>query len=292
MDERIANQFFENGYTITRDILSEDELDILRDKMAQMIDSDPVSSDASFDQYGNVVEHSSDFAFVDLDNQRQILARISNQLARSSVMRLVYANPTLLRLVESVYGREFVPFAESIVIKLPENGSAFPFHQDGNRYKGIQHRGLNVGIYLHASTETNGCLRVIPGSHLLNKIDVHALRELHGPILPDSIRLETQIGDITLHDRSLVHGSLPNTSSDLRITVYFGFHKLASVIQLHDAERIKKRAQVISLCIHERQQSDRYSDETPYDYALSDLAPHPTSPEEISAVLRETALGI
>ena len=69
MAERIANQFFENGYTITRDILSEDELDILRDEIAQMIDSGPVSSDASFDQYGNVVEHPSDFAFVDLDNQ-------------------------------------------------------------------------------------------------------------------------------------------------------------------------------------------------------------------------------
>jgi phytanoyl-CoA hydroxylase len=290
--ENITSQFARDGYACVRKILPEEELHLLRVEMTRMIDEAPLDRESSVDRHGNTVEHAGDFTFSDLDDGRQILARINHQLARSSVMRLAYGNPDVLRLVESVYGREFVPFGESIVIKLPENGSAFPFHQDGNLYDGIQYRGLNLGIYLHASTEANGCLRVIPGSHLQNKVDVHGLRDTHGPILPGSIPLETHPGDICLHDRTLVHGSLPNTSPDLRITVYFGFHKLASVTPLHDAERIKRRAQVVSLCIHERQQSDRYCDETPYDYALSDLAPLPTSPDEVSAVLRETALSL
>ena len=292
MADTIVDQFTRDGYSLARNILSKNELDELREEMTRMIDTAPAGRESSVDRHGRDVEHPNDFTFSDLDDGRQILARISNQLARSSCMRRVYGNPILLRLVESVYGCEFVPFAESIVIKLPENGSAFPYHQDGNRHDGIAYRGLNVGIYLHASTEANGCLRVIPGSHVTGKIDVRALREAHGPILSGSKPLETSPGDVSLHDRSLIHGSLPNTSPDLRITVYFGFQKLESVKPIHDIEDIKRRAQIVSLCIHERQESSQFVDEIPYTYALSDLAPLPTSPANLDACLRSPALSI
>ena len=94
------------------------------------------------------------------------------------------------------------------------------------------------------------------------------------------------------HDRSLVHGSLPNTSPDLRITIYFGFHKLSSIEAIHDPDHIRRRAQVISLCIRERRFSGFYDSETPYGYALADQAPPPASDVETRQVLRTPALGL
>ena len=81
-------------------------------------------------------------------------------------------------------------------------------------------------------------------------------------------------------------------AQDLRITVYFGFQKLESVKPIHDIEDIKRRAQIVSLCIHERQESSQFVDEIPYTYALSDLAPLPTSPANLDACLRSPALSI
>ncbi len=291
MSEPIRTRVNEDGYIVARNVLSDREIEMMQAEMDAMITSSPIDSATPTDWNGRADDHPEDFSFDCGDDGSPILKRISNQLARSRVMRTVYGNPNLLALVEEVYGRSFVPFAESIVIKLPENGSAFAYHQDGKRYD-IQDRGLNLGIYLHPSTQDNGCLRVVPGSHLNGLIDVHSLAENHGPILPDNVPVEAETGDITIHDRSVIHGSLPNSSPDLRITIYFGFHKLESVESIHDEEHIRKRAQVVSLCIRERQASGEFVDEKPYEYALSGFAPSPDTDDEIETVLRAPALGI
>lgn len=285
----LTEGFDRDGYALASGVLSGKEMDALRAEMDALIASAP-NLDGK-DATGAAVDQPEDFAFVEHDGGR-VLQRISKQLARSRVMRIVYANPRLLGLVASVYGPSFVPFAESIIVKLPREGARVAWHQDGNRHDGIRHRGLNVGIYLQPSTEANGCLRVIPGSHRQGKIDVHALREAHGDILPGSIPLEAGAGDITLHDRSLVHGSLPNTSPDLRITVYFGYHRLDSIEPIHPPDAINRRASLVSLCIRERAASGWFPDEDPYDYVLADRAPAPDSDEAIETALREPALSL
>lgn len=260
--------------------------------MNVMIASAPDGPGSAFDSSGRTVNHPEDFTFNTLDDGTGLLARISKQLARSRVMRIVYANPRLLGLVELIYGPKFVPFDESIVIKLPENGSEVPYHQDGKTHYEIKCRGLNLGIYLHPSTEANGCLRAIPGSHLEGLSNVAAMREDHGPILPGSETIKTKAGDVVLHDRSIIHGSLPNTSSDLRITVYFGFHKLKSIQSIYDEPHIMRRAQVVSLCIKERVESGRFPTEKSFRYALANRAPAPVDPDEVETVLRIPPLHI
>jgi hypothetical protein len=130
-------------------------------------------------------------------------------------------------LVESIYGLEFVPFAESIIVKLPENGAENPYHQDGNRYNGLVDRGLNIGIYLHPSSEENGCLRVIPDTHRGAKSTftpcvihtVPSCQEAYRCVHHPATSASTTAASST--DR------FPNTSSDVRVTIYFGYHKLS-----------------------------------------------------------------
>ncbi len=283
--------FAEHGFAVVRNVVSRDEVSVMREEIEKMIAGAPVDRSTSTDRDGNPVDHPQDFSYGQGRNGSPVLNRISNQLARSCVMREVYANPKLLSLVEDIYGPEFVPFAESIVIKMPENGSSFANHQDGQRFD-LQDRGLNVGIYLQPSTEQNGCLRVVPGSQRNGKVDVDAIVARDGSILSDSLPVEAEAGDVVIHDRSVIHGSLPNESPDLRVTVYFGFHRLDSIEAIHDDGHIRRRAQAIGLCIHERQASGRYETETSFDYALSKLAPVPETDDEIETVLRTPALKV
>ena len=290
MYETTIRQFEKLGYACLPTLVSSEEIDAMCLEMKAMVSGAPLGPQSSNDRDGNPVPFPTDFSYHD-HNNAPLLIRISNQLRRSALMRIVYANPSLLLLVEALFGPKFVPFAESIIVKLPGTGAPIPFHQDGKQHYDIRHRGLNLGIYLQPSTTKNGCLWAIPRSHLRGLVDVSALRGEHGPLLPDSLPVEIDRGGVTVHDRSLIHGSLTNTSSDLRITVYFGFHKLSSVESIHDRETIRRRAQIVSLCIAERQKS-KFRDETPYDYALRDFAPPPASESERNEVLGQGAIAI
>jgi ectoine hydroxylase-related dioxygenase (phytanoyl-CoA dioxygenase family) len=92
----------------------------------------------------------------------------------------MYGSPRLLGALQSIYGPDFVPFAESLALKQPDTGAAFQFHQDALGPVGPvstgrgEERGLNVGIYLSPSTRSNGCLWAFPGSHTGGRLNVPA----------------------------------------------------------------------------------------------------------------------
>jgi hypothetical protein len=84
--------------------------------------------------------------------------------------------------------------------------------------------------------------------------------------LPDAIPVPTQPGDVIVHSRNLIHGSFPNTSPDLRVTVYFGFHARATVQTVYPLDHIAKREAVIPFCIRSRADSGHFPNESPFNY--------------------------
>ena len=76
--------------------------------------------------------------------------------------------------------------------------------------------------------------------------------ETHGSRLPDSIPVPVNASDIIVHNRNLVHGSFTNHSSDLRITIYFGYHHRQTVTGVFTSDHIHQREQVIALAIQRR----------------------------------------
>eukprot|EP01052_Picozoa_sp_SAG31_P032648 SAG31_NODE_3601_length_4085_cov_1.880582_4_plen_93_part_00 len=80
----------------------------------------------------------------------------------STALQKAYGNPNMLTAVQRVYGSDFCPFAESLVLKYPTDGAGFTFHQDALRsgpYEVGQQEelGMNCGIYLTPSSKSNGC---------------------------------------------------------------------------------------------------------------------------------------
>ena len=247
----------QNGFLVLEQFFDDSQIQALRRELTQMIDSAPTSSTNRKNRYGQTIEHSSDFSFTlqEPEGEGQVINRISNPLARSEVILRAYGCPKLLQAVASLCGSDFVPFAESIVIKALHRGAAFDWHQDGNFKTGVQpERGVNFGIYLYPSTVDNGCLRVIPKSHQQGQVDLKSMVKTHGPALPDSIPVPVEAGDVTVHDRNLVHGSFSNHSSDLRITVYFGYHRRQTVTGVFTPDHISQREQVVALAMQRQEE--------------------------------------
>ena len=220
----------------------------------------------------------------------------------------LYGHPQLLAVAASLNGDDFVPYNDATFIKPPGQGGAVSWHQDGVTHwdhpawdPGIH--GFNFQVQLY-DTSARSCLWVVPGSHREGKIDIKARLAAHGGSdqLPDAVPLPCKAGDVTLVNRQALHGSFPNTSSDFRASLTFGFHRRSSVLGAtpglseagaapYDAERIAKRSAVLGVAIDARAQF--YQDETPFSYAplRGQEAALRFSPETWERVIRDYNLN-
>ncbi|HCK11301.1 MAG TPA: phytanoyl-CoA dioxygenase, partial [Candidatus Latescibacteria bacterium] len=87
----------------------------------------------------------------------------------------------------------------------------------------------------------------------------------------DAVPMVASAGDVVMANRQVLHGSFANTSSDLRVTINFGFHRRSSVIgvkredgAIYDEEHIRARSRIIALAIDARRQ--RFPEETSFVY--------------------------
>ncbi|NNE58184.1 MAG: phytanoyl-CoA dioxygenase [Hellea sp.] len=216
-----------------------------------------------------------------------------------SCLRL-YAHPQLLKVVESINGKDFAPFNEVLFIKDPFLGAAVSWHQDGDTHWEADNfdediHGFNFMGQLYGSTAVNG-VWVVPGTHKLGRMDIKKMvAEAGSERLPDAVPIVSNPGDVVINNRQIVHGSFANTGFETRVSANFGFHKRSSVQDVKGAgihaqavvytdDYIKERSAVIGYGINARKQ--RFPDETPYDYAplAGEMDDYKFTPEVMDAI--------
>jgi hypothetical protein len=213
------------------------------------------------------------------DKPKEVVYIVRAPLQFSDAALRGYAHPALLALAEAINGEDFVPFSEGFIVKKPGEGAAFAWHQDGTTHWDSpdwdgQTHGFNYMTQLYPSTAANG-VWFVPGSHNHGKLDIAALVDAAGGnLLPDAVPLICQPGDVAISNRQIVHGSFANDSPDWRVSFNTGFHRYSSVLGArghnnsgadgYDAERIRKRAEMIGYAIDARRQY--YPNEAPFDY--------------------------
>ena len=191
-----------------------------------------------------------------------------------------YAHPKLLKVAESINGKDFAPFNEALFIKEPGIGAAVSWHQDGVTHWESQSfdeeiHGFNFMAQVYGSTAVNG-VWVVPGTHKVGKIDIKKIvAETGSERIDGAVPIVCNPGDVVICNRQLLHGSFPNCGFEPRVTVNFGFHKRSSVIgtqgggihseaQVFDDEIIERRSRSIGYAIEARKQ--KYPNEEAYKY--------------------------
>jgi hypothetical protein len=191
-----------------------------------------------------------------------------------------YAHPELLKVAESINGKDFAPFNEALFIKEPGIGAAVSWHQDGVTHWNSENfdeeiHGFNFMAQVYGSTAVNG-VWVVPGTHKVGKIDIKKLvAETGSERIEGAIPIICNPGDVVICNRQLLHGSFPNCGFEPRVTVNFGFHKRSSVLgtqgggihseaQVFDEAVIERRSRSIGYAIEARKQ--KYPNEEPFKY--------------------------
>jgi non-heme Fe2+,alpha-ketoglutarate-dependent halogenase len=137
-------------------------------------------------------------------------------------------HPAILDSVEDILGPNLLVWSTSFFIKEPRDPSYVSWHQDST-YWGLSHPDVvTAWLALSVSIVENGCMRVIPGSHLKDQLphqDTFAENNLltRGQEVmvevdeADAVDVELQPGEFSLHHVRLVHGSDPNNADYRRI---------------------------------------------------------------------------
>ncbi len=132
----------------------------------------------------------------------------------------------VLDTVQPLEGPDIALWTSHFISKDPFTGRATPWHEDSAFWNGrlsAYDHIVTVWLALGPSNRENGCMWVIPGSHLnggfsegyvptdMSVQTFHA--QLSGVDESRAVDFELQRGEFSLHDGRIVHGAKPNTSS-------------------------------------------------------------------------------
>lgn len=163
----------------------------------------------------------------------------------------------LLNAIEDILGDNLVISGTLVFCKPPHDSSYVSWHQD-SVYSGLHLTpSTSAWIALTASHGPNGCMRVIPGSHKQGLLDHATVRddpnllrrgERVKMVVDESQAVDVllQLGEMSLHHSTIVHGSNPNTSSEPRI----GFIVRFATNRITNRERPMLRVRGQGDCSH------------------------------------------
>lgn len=141
------------------------------------------------------------------------------------------ATPAILDVVEDLIGPNILVFGSRFWIKPGDDRTFVSWHQD-SAYLGLDpHELVAVWLALTDSSPANGCLRVVPGSHLgethahVETYDENNLlsrgQAIEGIDETSAADLVLKAGQFSCHHERIVHGSGANKTGVPRIGLAF-----------------------------------------------------------------------
>ncbi len=213
-DEQVA-AYHRDGYLAVRGVFDAVQVEALRavtDEFAER--SRGVSrSDAVFDLDPR---HS---------REQPILRRIKNPADNHPLYRWVALESPITEIVAELIGPDVTLHHSKLNLKGARVGAPVEWHQDGAFYPHSNDDVLAVGLLLDDATLENGCLAVLPGSHLGPVYDHYEGDQFTGFINREDLArldlarahpLPLPAGSVHIHHYRAIHGSAENTSEAQR----------------------------------------------------------------------------
>lgn len=159
--KKLCSNFYENGYVIVDLNLKDDDISPILHDMYDALNND------------STVFHADHFTYTDAK-------RIFEGWKQSDHIANLTLHPKLIDTLNTLYGREPFPFSTINFIK----GSNQPLHSDVVHFHTIPNLWMcGVWVALEDVDETNGSLKIVPGSHKWQVYEYNNLKLPH----PDTI---------------------------------------------------------------------------------------------------------
>jgi ectoine hydroxylase-related dioxygenase (phytanoyl-CoA dioxygenase family) len=203
-------QFHEEGYFVLERVISEEDLHGLRLECQKYIDMKNTEMD----------ERDTDTLGISHRNNRYF---IDNRFQSSQFLKQFLFSDRMMEITRSILGDEVYLFIELFVVKYPQVGMSFGWHQDSGYMQGNPHKPyMSCWCALDDMSEENGTLYVLPFSRVGNRqvIEHHrdeATNDLLGYFGDDpGIPMIVPASSIVVFSSLLLHRTGPNQTGTMR----------------------------------------------------------------------------
>lgn len=214
----------ENGYLRVEQVYSQAEIDKLRGDLANMMDN------FAFWEEGWRGDWRKDAAYMAADEDaKAVLVHIHELQHFSTAWLHAVTKPELADIAGDLLGSETVELHHSTLhAKAPEAGTPFPMHQDDPFYPHLNGQYVDALLHVDMADEQSGCLKFLPGSHKLGKLqhitgaDIEPHLPTHQYRIQDAVSVPANPGDVVFFSIYTIHGSALNRSGRWRRLVRIG----------------------------------------------------------------------
>ena len=176
------------------------------------------------------------------EERRNAIRKIFNFVDHEPRLNAMATHSGLLDVLEQMMADTPELFQDMALVKPPRHGSEKPWHQD-NAYFNVPKETTVIGVWiaLDAATPENGCLHVIPGSHIEGPM-IHFKRrdwqicDTDVPVARDTMVPLKPGGCLFWH--GLTHHGSPVNQSDQRRRALQLHYKPASAGEITTQERM------------------------------------------------------
>jgi phytanoyl-CoA hydroxylase len=170
----------------------------------------------------------------------ETVRRIWSPTQKHAEFKDLAADPRLLDCIEALIGENVLFHYSKLNMKGPKVGSVVEWHQDFSYYPHTNTDLVTALIFFDDASVTNGCLRVIPGSHrrglVSHEVDGFFRGKAQGTDASQAVDIEVPAGSVLFLHCLTLHASARNTSHLPRRTflpayraadafpIYFGPH--------------------------------------------------------------------
>lgn len=213
-DEQVE-QFRELGYFVVEPQWSLAELDeVLR--VCQRLHADRVRD----------AEASGDARRAEFERLRPFIGQAHS---RSDVLARFAKSPIYMEACRRFVGADADLYYNQVVIKAPEKGMQFGWHQDSGYMRTVPLEYITCWTAISRSTLENGCIWVIPGSHkrgLITHARVENTNSTDAVIESEegAIPVEMERGQVAIFSSLTLHKSGPNVSREPRVGYVPQYH--------------------------------------------------------------------
>lgn len=222
--------------------------------------------------------------------------RVEYVIDKTTAGKALLGHPFILKSVEKLQGRNFIPTWDSMVFKTEGAGAPIWWHRDAGRefYGDGEDLGekpiFNVDFYLDQADLSN-CLWGIPGSNRWSDAEAQAKIQYlnEGGFKTDgAVPIPMQPGDVIFHNILALHGS-PPAQSKLRRVVYYEFRagEIERAKGPHVPAYLPLKQKMLLACLRHRARTAYAAGETPFEYRPSpEFSPPALGPEETLTTYR------
>jgi len=202
-----VEQFRESGYFVTEPVFAAEELAAVAAEFDRIWEEEILAA-----------ERSGDAARLEYMRTRPFIGQAHT---RSPLLAEFVKSPIYLEACARLIGPDADLYYNQIVIKPPERGKHFGWHQDSGYTTTDPLAYVTCWTAISRTFVENGCIWILPGSQR-HGVRPHARNEVHRSLdaaVDDetgAIPVEMEPGQVAIFSSLLLHKSGPNTSGEIR----------------------------------------------------------------------------